>query len=83
MTDRIAAVGDRVCVVEAGPLDGAEGVLVELGPYAHEVLLDRDAHLGSGGVRFFTPQELRWLDPEERRPFTMDDYHDMFGDDDD
>ena len=42
MTDRIAAVGDRVCVVETGPLDGAEGVLVELGPYAHEVLLDRD-----------------------------------------
>lgn len=64
MSERLPQPGNRVRVVEAAPLDGAEGVLVESGPFAYSVLLDRDAHLGLGGERVFTTEELVLLGPD-------------------
>jgi hypothetical protein len=55
--------GDRVRVVSVGPHEGCEGVLHELGPFAHSVLLDKDAP-DADGVRFFRPVELEWYPPE-------------------
>jgi hypothetical protein len=62
MSERFPQPGDRVCVIADAEFYGAEGVLVAVGPFAHEVLLDQDVHIGPDEVRFFTSDELEWLD---------------------
>jgi hypothetical protein len=63
MPERLPRPGDRVCVIADADLYGAEGELVTVGPSAHEVLLDQDMHIGPDETRFFTSDELEWLEP--------------------
>ena len=60
-TAELPEPGDRVRVTGIGPHKGCEGILLTRGPFAHAILLDKDARLGSGGTRFFRPVELDWL----------------------
>lgn len=56
--------GDRVRITGDSPHLGDLGTLIAFGPISHDVLLDKDRNLGSGGIRLFAPEELVWLKPE-------------------
>lgn len=62
--NKLPRPGDRVRITGKSPHLGDLGTLIAFGPMAHDVLLDKDRNLGSGGIRLFAPEELVWLKPE-------------------